>query len=197
MLIIKIFILLNIICSSSSLAFKNRVYFTNKNPEKDLERITHSQASFISKKWLEGMIIEVKNKEKHDNKLERLPSKLVELSEAHVVTSINQLENYISDHRDINDIYLSWLPRSNKNQKTPLFLIVGKLDTEKKIFTVKQLVQSPKWDPEQIPSCKLKDALIEYIDKTFQSSTIDLNYLYEHDLRYKLSWATWHLELEN
>ena len=197
MLSLRKFILLNLIYLSSSFSFKKRVYYTNTNPEKDLERITHSQASFISKKWLEGMIIEIKNQEKNDNKLERLPRKLVDLGEAHVVTSINQLENYISDHRDINDIYLSWMPRSIKNQKTPLFLIVGELDTKKKIFTVKQLVQSPKWDPEQIPSCKLKDALIEYIDKFFQSSTIDLNYLYEHDLRYKLSWATWHLELDN
>ena len=26
---------------------------------------------------------------------------------------------------------------------------------------------------------------------------IDMNYLYEHDLRYRLAWATWRLDLDN
>ena len=67
MLSLRKLILFNVIYLSSSFSFKKRVYFTNKNPENDLERITHSQASFISQNWLEGMI-EIKNQEKNDNK---------------------------------------------------------------------------------------------------------------------------------
>ncbi len=169
-----------------------RIYKPDRKPSKDLVRITQSQASTLSKSWLEDMMIEIITKEKEDRKLERLPKKLFEITDAHVVTSINQLENYISYHRSDNDIYLSWCPMSNKKNRIPLFIVVAELNTTNMILSIKQLVQSPKWDPRQIPSSELKEALNDYTSN-FDNCMIDLGYLYEHDLRYKLSWSIWNI----
>ena len=194
-IIFNVFGLYNKNMGDSFRSGKFRTYTSNKNPYKDLTRISPSQASFISKRWLENMIVEITQEEKNDKKLERLPRKLFDLEKAHIVTNINQLEDYIANHRSVVDMYLSWMPLSTKNIKTPLFIIVGEMDNTNKIFSIKQLVQSPDWDNRQISSEELKNALIDYTSQ-FESTTIDLTYLFEHDLRYKLSWATWNLEFD-
>lgn len=197
---LRIIIIFTLICLSQSLINGNtnvRKYRENLNPGKDLIKITHSQSSLISKSWLENIIIEINTKNKNNK---NLPSKLFELADAHIVNSINQLENYISDHRSDNDIYLSWMPSSIKpkkfKNKISLFIIVAEVDNKNKKFSIKQLVQSPLWDPSQIPSYKLKEALSDFTTQ-FEGLDIDLSYLYQHDLRYKLSWATWNLETDN
>ena len=183
------FLFLSLVDSFSNYNIPNK-YFSHKIPSKDLIRITPSQASSFSKKWLSEMIFDITKNNKH----EKLPDKLFELNDAHIVMSINQLENYINYHRSINDIYLAWMPISIKKKKSILFIVVGEIDTLNKVFLIKQLVQSPKWDPLEICSNELRNALVNYTGN-LDSCNIDLSYLYEHDLRFKLSWATWNLEL--
>lgn len=202
---IKMFKFINIIIIftlANSLVNKNNIrkYRENINPGKDLVKITHSQASLISKRWLENIIIDISNKNKNDDDDDdKLPSKLFQLQDGHIVSGINQLEKYINNHRSEKDIYLSWMPYSTKpkniKNKISLFIIVAEFDNENKKLEIKQLVQSPLWNPLQIPSYKLKNALIDYTNQ-FDSFEIDLNYLYEHDLRYKLSWSVWNLEFK-
>jgi len=195
MLKLIFFLFLSLVDSFSNYNIPNK-YFSNKIPSKDLIRITPSQASSYSKKWLEEMIFDITKNNKYDFKLEKLPQKLFELNNAHIVMNINQLEDYINNHRSINDIYLAWMPLSRKKTKSVLFIVVGEIDTLNKIFLVKQLVQSPNWDPLEICSNELRNALVNYTGN-LDSCHIDLSYLYEHDLRYKLSWATWNLELDD
>lgn len=173
-----------------------RKYIPNINPDNDLYKISSSQASVISKEWLENIIIDTFSNHNKKGSVLRLSNKLLEIEDAHIVSSINQLEDYITNHRQETDIYLAWMPISIKKIKTPIFLIIAEIDNINKLFIIKQLVQSPFWEPEQIDSNQLKIALTNYKIK-FNCTGIDLNYLYEHDLRYKLAWATWHLEINN
>ena len=58
-------------------------------------------------------------------------------------------------------------------------------------LTISQLIHSPYWSPEQIESKELKNSLIDFtVNGNF---TINLDKLYEEDLRYKLVWSTWNL----
>ena len=59
---------------------------------------------------------------------------------------------------------------------------------------VKELVQSPFWSSEQIDSIILKQTLIEQ-NKENNCTTINFDYLYENNLRYKLAWNTWNLDI--
>ena len=93
---LKIVNILILLSASEALVNNNnyRKYKENLNPGKDLTKITHSQASLISKNWLENILIEINSQNKGE-----LPSKLFELQDAHIVSGINQLENYINYHR--------------------------------------------------------------------------------------------------
>mgnify|MGYP003325268642 FL=1 len=83
--------------------------------------------------------------------------------------------------------------RDRYGRNDTLFIIVATIDAEKKEFGIRHMVQSPFWDPEQIDSDKLRLALLDQNDKN-NCTSINLEYLYEHDLRYKLAWATWNLQ---
>ena len=156
---LKIVTILILLSVSNAIINRNnlRRYRENLIPSKDIVRITHSQASLISKSWLENILIE--STSQNENK-DKIPSKLFELQDAHIVSGINQLENYINYHRSEKDIYLSWMPLSTKpkniKNKTSLFLIVAELDNINKKIIIKQLVQSPLWNHSQIPSYKLR-----------------------------------------
>ena len=91
---------------------------------------------------------------------------------------------------------MCWKPKSNEGIQSVLFIIVAEVDKENKKFSIKQLVPSPFWSPEQIESNELKKALIDMNDIN-NCTEIDMNYLYQHDLRYRLAWATWRLDLDN
>ena len=73
-----------------------------------------------------------------------------------------------------------------------LFIIVAEIAPKEQEFIIKHLVQSPFWDQEQIDSNELRLALIEQNERN-NCTSINLEYLYEQDLRYKLAWATWNL----
>ena len=185
---------------------KLRTYRSSIPPSKDLYKISSAQASLISKNWLQNIVVtifqqqrnnlekKIKNKKNNqENKI--ISSGLFELEDAHIVTSINQLEGYINTHRSEKDIYMCWKPRSNEGIQSVLFIIVAEIDKENKKFIIKQLVPSPTWTPEQIESNQLKLALIDMNDIN-NCTELDMNYLYQHDLRYRLAWATWNLGLD-
>ncbi len=90
-------------------------------------------------------------------------------------------------------MYLCWSPKIKKSRPI-LSIIVAKID--KDILNIKHVVQSPSWDPNKIGSCKLRDALVS-TTKEYDCQDINLESLYENDLRYKLDWSTWNLELYN
>lgn len=183
---------------------KLKTFISSIPPSKDLHKINYSQASLITKNWLQNIVVASVQREK--NKLEKriknkskdkqISSGLFEMEDAHIVTSINQLEGYIQKHRAPQDIYMCWKPKSNEGIQSVLFIIVAEVDKENKKFSIKQLVPSPFWSPEQIESNELKKALIDMNDIN-NCTEIDMNYLYQHDLRYRLAWATWRLDLDN
>ena len=185
-----------------------RRYISSVPSHKDLYKINSSQASLITKNWLENIVVTIfeKEKKKLDEKLEKknkpkekqfdMSKSLFEIEDAHIVTSINQLEDYIQNHRQEKDVYMCWKPKSLSGIQSVLFIIVAEINTEEKIFSIKQLVQSPFWSPEQIESNKLKEALIN-MNQINNCTKLDMSYLYEHDLRYRLAWATWNLKLEH
>ncbi len=82
---------------------KLRTFISSIPPSKDLYKINYSQASLISKNWLQNIVVASVQREK--NKLEKrvkdkskdktISSGLFEMEDAHIVTSINQLEGYI------------------------------------------------------------------------------------------------------
>ena len=101
----------------------------------------------------------------------------------------------LNTHRSEKDIYMCWKPKSNQGIQSVLFIIVAEIDKENKKFVIKQLVPSPTWSPEQIESNELKLALIDMNDIN-NCTELDMSYLYQHDLRYRLAWATWNLGLD-
>ena len=81
---------------------------------------------------------------------------------------------------------MAWVPKCIYGSKDVLFIVVCEnVDTR---CVIKQVIQSPFWSSEQIESNELKLTL-----EAFANSKLDLDYLYKHDLRYKLAWATWNL----
>ena len=62
------------------------------------------------------------------------------------------------------------------------------------ILQIKNVIQSPFWDEEQIPSIYLKNSLIDQNNYT-NSTELSFDYLYETSLRYKLAWDTWFREM--
>ena len=87
------------------------------------------------------------------------------------------------------------MPKEEHGRNDVLFIIVAYILAEKQEFVIRHLVQSPFWDPSQIDSNELKIALEDQNCKN-NCTTINLEYLYENDLRYKLAWAVWNLTLD-
>ena len=74
-----------------------------------------------------------------------------------------------------------------------LFIVIAKLDLEKKIINIDNIIQSPFWDSEQIDSIYLKYSLIDQND-SINKTNISFIPLYQNNIRYKLSWETWYLD---
>ena len=156
----------------------------------DLYLITPPKASLIAKNWLQNIIADYFEKQKTIKSINYINS--VTIDDIHIVTAINSFDNYIKNHNSKNDIYLAWMPKSINGIDEVLFLIAIEIEPKNKLFTVRQLVQSPFWIPQQIESYHLKDALIKQNNKN-NCTKINLDYLYEHDLRFKLAWSIWNL----
>ncbi len=178
-------------------------YTSNKySPSSDLKVIKPSQAALISRNWLQNIIAHMfssQNQKKINNGF--IENDIFDYDDLHIVTNINKLETYIHDGYEkkfkdkkkyLSRLFLAWMPESIHGSKDALFIIVVEINSETKEFIICHLVQSPFWDPSQIDSNELKLALENQNEKQ-NCTTINLEYLYENDLRYKLAWATWNL----
>ena len=101
-------------------------------------------------------------------------------------------------------IYFAWKPKSLQGFNEVLFVVVATLVREEGgsegegekgseptfYLDIKNVIQSPFWDEEQIPSIHLKNALIDQNEYT-NETTLRFDRLYETNLRYKLAWETW------
>lgn len=176
-------------------------YHVNReSPANDLKVLNPGQASIITKNWLENIVVDLFNKENNKLKNNEFSDRnIFDYDELHIVTNINKLEQYIQESyqiskhaQDKQTLFLSWMPRGDHGRTEVLFIIVAQINALKKEFIIRHLVQSPFWDPAQIDSCELKSALIAQNEKN-NCTSINLEYLYENDLRYKLAWAIWNL----
>lgn len=172
----------------------------NHAPRNDLIKIEPGKASIITRNWLENIILEVMNNEKHDSLKNKNFKKrnIFEYDNLHIVSNINQLEGHIQEtfktpKDDESDLFLAWYPNGNHGRKEILFIIFLRLYLEQKELVVKEIVQSPFWDPIHIDSNYLKLAL-EDLNAQNESVTLVLDQLYESDIRFKLAWSTWNLD---
>lgn len=179
-------------------------------PRKDLQAISAGTASLISKNWLQNILLDVMCR--------RRARDLTDVGEfvyddLHIVTGIQELQNDLEESQkklskswgDVVDsggreplLYFAWKPRSLQGYNEVLFVVVAVLsrgdegsgDEKNFYLDVKNVIQSPFWDEEQIPSIYLKKSLIDQNEYTNQT-TLRLDRLYEKNLRYKLAWETW------
>lgn len=180
---------------------KPLLYEANKlNPSSDLKIINPGQASIITRNWLQNIVVEMVQRENKNLVHQDFSKKgLYDYDDLHIVMNINKLESYIQESYELSrkktpHLFMAWMPRGVYGRNDTLFIIVATIDAEKKEFGIRHMVQSPFWDPEQIDSDKLRLALLDQNEKN-NCTTINLEYLYEHDLRYKLAWATWNLHI--
>tara|TARA_B100000524_G_C23653973_1_gene371119 strand:+ start:2106 stop:2702 length:597 start_codon:yes stop_codon:yes gene_type:complete len=166
-----------------------KTYKSNKIPYKDLTLISPLEAYTISQNWLENTVF---------NHFNHNLEKTFPFTYDNIFNDFIKLENYIKTHQRTNDIYMYWMPKSNNKyiKSSPLFIIVCEVNSSNTMLLIKQIIQSPFWDNKQISSDNLKISLTSYASQV-ESKDIDLTYLYKHDLKYKLSWATWNLTLNS
>ena len=172
-------------------------------PRNDLTRIEPGKASVITRNWLENIILEVMNNEKHDSlKNKNFKKKnIFEYDNLHIVSHINQLEGHIQEtfrtpEANQLDLFLAWNPKGNHGRKEILFIIFLKLYLDKRELVVKEIVQSPFWDPIHIDSNYLRLAL-EDLNAQNKNINLILEQLYENDIRFRLAWSTWNLVKDN
>ena len=174
-------------------------------PRKDLQAISAGTASLISKNWLQNILLDVMCRRRA-----RALTNMGEFvyDDLHIVSGIQELQNDLEESQkklsnswgDVVDsggreplLYFAWKPRSLQGYNEVLFVVVAVLsrgDEENFYLDVKNVIQSPFWDEEQIPSIYLKKSLIDQNEYTNQT-TLRLDRLYEKNLRYKLAWETW------
>ncbi len=152
---------------------KGRKYMPSvNNPEEDLNFITGSEASFISKHWLNNIL-------QHKNVCEE---------DKIIVENINKLESYIqnsfSEHKT-NDKYIAWTPPGYT--KDILFIVVVETMYNKNI--IKLMIHSPFWEPAQIESHFLLNSLKTYSKNS--NKTLDVDAFLDENIRYKLEWTHW------
>ncbi len=131
----------------------------------------------------------IKPKDNNSSKKDRF-----EYNDLHIVNSINKLESYIQEmNTDSGNTILSikWSPMGMHGRQEILFIVIFYLVNESNELIIKEIIQSPFWDPSQIDSKYLKQAIIEYSNNT--NSTVNFNYLYDNNLRYKLAWSIWEI----
>lgn len=165
------FIIPGVLVSAIIPSNRNFIY-NKKSPSSDLRPISGSQASYISRFWLDAII---KNK----------PS--IAIEDKHVVGQINRLENHIQNNFNDKDMYLAWMPQGDTIEV--LFLIVLKVDIYKQQMIVQHMVQSPNWSYDQIKSSKLRNSLKDTASKS--GTILCLTQLYKAEPRYHIDWEYW------
>ena len=100
--------------------------------------------------------------------------KYIELSQKKVSNSWSDIIN-VGDNHTTSLIYLAWKPQCLQGMNEVLFVVVAEIikktisileDTNlvedtKYVLQIKNVIQSPFWDEEQIPSIYLKNSLID------------------------------------
>ena len=156
-----------------SIQIPNRKFVANtKNPSSDLCVINPSQASFISRHWLNAIVTH---------------NPTIAIEDRHIVRQINALETYFQESTLEKDLYLVWMPKGDV--KEPLIIIVSTVDVVDGIMRINMVVQSPLWSNNQVESIALKKSL-ETLAADIQTQ-INFDELYKTEPRYKLEWETW------
>lgn len=185
-----LFMIPTVLSFSYKMNGKNKYLPNIKKPSSDLKLISSSQATLISTKWMQNIVEDYLNYKHLD--FENVVEKKIDplTSDFHILDSINSLENIVNE-KNKDDIFLAWIPKPSSSYEQVLFLIV--VECGNKDMKIKMLVQSPMWDPIQIPTLYLKNSIEEMsIDYGFDK--INFDYLYQHDIRTKLAWSTWNLK---
>ncbi len=192
------------------------------NPREDLQAISAGTALLISKNWMQNILLEVMTRRRakrltsggeflYDDLhimsgIQEL-QKDIEISQKRVSNSWSDIIN-VGDNHTTSLIYLAWKPQCLQGMNEVLFVVVAEIikktnsdleDTNlvedtKYVLQIKNVIQSPFWDEEQIPSIYLKNSLIDQNNYT-NSTELSFDYLYETSLRYKLAWDTWFREI--
>jgi hypothetical protein len=163
--------------------FHNKKYY-NIEPERDLIKITSSEASILSKEWLTKLKLEYP----YGHRISKDGKQILKLNTPdYLFDSINKIERYINSHRSDNDIYMKWCPTSKNSDIEPLFIIATEIEPENGLFKVNLLVQSPNWNPNHINTIEIKKAL-ESINLNANCTSIDYSGLKNNDPRYYFSW---------
>ncbi len=158
---------------------KSRKYTPNKiSPYEDLKSISASEASFISRHWLNNII----------------QSQSINKEDITIIDNINKLEEHIqhvfSNHEEVSNVYFAWIPEGGY-MKDILFLIVLEVREDQNIL--KLIIQSPFWDSSQINSKYLLKSLEDF--SKISNRNLDLYEFYEDNIRFKLEWYNLNLKL--
>jgi len=145
----------------------NKHFNYQVDPSRDLELITSSEASCISKSWI------MENQEPLSE-------------ESPVFEDINRFEKYVQDHRDFKDMYFLWKPTTIAGSSVPLFIVCCDTNSLTNSLNVNCLIQNPRWTPERISSKHLKNAL-DYKGVSSYSNTF-YGELKEQQPRHYMSW---------
>jgi|TARA_Y100000992_G_scaffold302519_2_gene277059 hypothetical protein len=178
-----------------------RTFIPNtKVPREDLKLISQAQASIITKNWINNIVLDLATNNKKNYDLD----KGLEYDDLHIVTNINKLSividnaqksltnNWVNMVNSYNDSMLifAYSPYSLFGRNEVLFIVISKLDIKEKELKVMNIIQSPFWDEEQIQSIHLKNSLVDQNNHA-NMTTINFDYLYQDNLRFKLAWDTW------
>ena len=158
---------------------KSRKYTPNKiSPYEDLKSISASEASFVSRHWLNNII----------------QSQSINQEDISIVDNINKLEEHIqhvfSNHEEVSNVYFAWIPKGGY-MKDVLFIVVLEVRDDRNILKV--LIQSPFWDSSQINSKYLLKSLEDF--SKISNRKLDLYEFYEDNIRFKLEWFNLNLKL--
>ena len=207
-------------CTASNLALmpkklpngKSRTFLPNlDNPRNDLQAISAGTANLISKNWMQNILLDVITR-RHNIEMNE-DSEFI-YNDIHIMSGIHELQSDIeqtqkktsntwTDVLNVGDnhaspfLYLAWKPRNVQGINEVLFIVVAiiskEIDSESQTFylDIKNVIQSPFWDEQQIPSIFLKQALIDQNQWT-NETTLRFDTLYQNNLRYKLAWETWY-----
>ena len=186
---------------------KPRLFKPNvSSPKDDLKLISPASASLITKNWISNIILDIKNNEK---KSRNKYKDFLEFDDIHIFRNINKLDflimntqkrlnnewtNMVSNYNESMLIF-AYNPKSLNGINEVLFLVIACLDRPINILKIKNIIQSPFWDEEQINSIHLKNSLIHQ-NKDTNMTEISFEELYEDNYRFRLAWETWYVEKE-
>ena len=168
---------------------ENSIQTFYDNPSSDLQLLTHSEASTLTKKWVDALLNSTPNSFGFGTFANYAKYRVDSYN--HLFNDINSFERYLQYHRQMNDIYLAWRPTLKKqwNAKETLCVVATNIDLDKKLFNVNKIIESPTWKSTyDIDSTSLKRSL-EVINDRAQYTTINFDPLKENSIRYYWSWT--------